>query len=195
MPAAILLDQRRSRRSPDLVEPWLAQVNSSPFPLLLPFERTAGDEMEGLVDDPRAFAEVVLQALRSPFWWIGIGIGDVNTPLPRSVRQSGGTAFELARRAVAEAKSRPAHLRVRGRERDSGDLEAALLLMGALYSRRRQRESLALRLRSSGLNTVQIAERLGITKQAVSQQLRTARWTEEQAGRALVEHLAARALA
>jgi predicted transcriptional regulator len=45
------------------------------------------------------------------------------------------------------------------------------------------------RLRKSGLTIVQIAGQLGITKQAVSQQLRVSR-TEEQAGRRLVEHLA-----
>ncbi len=194
MPAAILLDQRRSRRGPDLVEPWLKRVNASDIRLLLPFERTAGDEMEGLVDDPKAFTEIVLPALESPSWWIGIGIGDVDTPLPKSVRQSRGIAFELARQAIGEAKARPERLRVLDRERDPVDLEAVLLLMGALYSRRRQRDSPALRLRSSGLNTVQIAERLGVTKQAVSQQLLTARWAEEQAGKVLVEHLAALAL-
>ena len=195
MPAAILLDQRRSRRGPDLVEPWLKRVNSSATTLLLPFERTVGDEMEGLVDDPRTLTSVVLQALQSPSWWIGIGIGPVDWPLPHSVRQSRGLAFELARQAIEEAKARPERLRVLASNRDPGDLEAGLQLMGALYSRRRQRDSPVLRLRSSGLNTVQIAERLGITKQAVSQQLLTARWPAEQAGRRLVEHLAAAAMA
>jgi len=193
MPAAVLLDQRHSRAGHDLVEPWLRDMEDASLAFLLPFERTAGDEMEALIDDPATLTEVVLRALRTSTWWIGIGIGSVDQPLPASVRQSQGTAFVLARQAIQEAKARPERVRALAQDRDAGDLEAALLLMGVLFSRRHVPESPVNRLRQSGLTIVQIAEQLGITKQAVSQQLRVSR-TEEQAGRRLVQHLAEAAL-
>lgn len=189
MPAALLLDQRQSRGGHDLVEPWLREMGDPSLAFLLPFERTAGDEMEALIDDPATLTEVVLRALRTSAWWIGVGIGDVDQPLPVSVRQSQGPAFVLARQAIQEAKARPERIRVLAGDRDAGDLEAALLLMGVLFSRRHLPDSPVNRLRKSGLTIVQIAGQLGISKQAVSQQLRVSR-TEEQAGRRLVEHLA-----
>ena len=189
MPAAILLDQRQSRGGYDLVEPWLRDMEDPSLAFLLPFERTAGDEMEALIDDAATLTEVVLRALRTSAWWIGVGIGSVEQPLPESVRQSQGSAFVLARQAIQEAKAQPGRIRVLAEGRDAGDLEAALLLMGVLFSRRHNPDSPVNRLRKSGLTIVQIADQLGITKQAVSQQLRVAR-TEEQAGRRLVEHLA-----
>jgi hypothetical protein len=189
MAAAVLLDQRQSRGGHDLVEPWLRDMGDPSLVFLLPFERTAGDEMEALIGDAATLTEVVLRALRTSAWWIGVGIGSVDEPLPESVRQSQGPAFVLARQAIQEAKAQPERIRVLAEDRDAGDLEAALLLMGVLFSRRHIPDSPVNRLRKSGLTIVQIAGQLGITKQAVSQQLRVSR-TEEHAGRRLVEHLA-----
>jgi DNA-binding transcriptional ArsR family regulator len=187
MPAAILLDQRQSRGGRDLVEPWLVDMGDPALAFILPFERTAGDEMEALIGDPATLTEVALRALRTSAWWIGVGIGSVDEPLPESVRQSQGPAFVLARQAIQEAKARRERVRLLADGRDAGDLEAALLLMGVLFSRRHVPGSPVNRLRKSGLTIVQIADQLGITKQAVSQQLRVTR-TEEQAGRRLVQH-------
>ena len=189
MPAAILLDQRQSRGGRDLVEPWLVDMGDPALAFLLRFERTAGDEMEALIGDAATLTEVALRALRTSAWWIGVGIGSVDAPLPASVRQSQGPAFVLARQAIQEAKARRERVRVLADDRDAGDLEAALLLMAVLFSRRHRPESPVNGLRKSGLTIVQIAGQLGITKQAVSQQLLVTR-TEEQAGRRLVEHLA-----
>ncbi len=196
MPAAILLDQRGSRRSPDLIEEWRSALRADPgIRFRLPFERTAGDEMEALVDDPASLAEVALRALRSADWSIGIGIGPVNLPLPTSVRAASGDAFVLARRAVRQAKARAAgRLCVIAQEPGGDDMEAALLLMRALYARRPQAESRVIQLRDQGLNTVEIARRTGVTKQAVSKHLLAAHWAEEQAGRGLVHRLAQRLL-
>ncbi len=194
--AAILLDQRGSRRNQDLVAQRQEQLNNDQtLRFVLPFERTAGDEMEGLTQDPATVAELALRGLQSADWWVGIGIGDVDEPLPESVRSSHGTAFVLARRAIDDAKERPATgrihpVRVAALHRDPVYLEAALGLMSVLFSRSSTKQSEAARLRSSGLNIVQIAERLAVTKQAVSKQLLAAHWNEEQAGRRLVEYLA-----
>src|SRR5688572_25430169 len=52
--------------------------------LLRPFERTAGDEFQGVLDDPRALAPIVERLLREDAWNIGVGIGAVDEPLPES---------------------------------------------------------------------------------------------------------------
>lgn len=192
MPAVILLDQHRSRRASDLVESWRKQlVGDTALRFRLPFERTAGDEMEALVDDPRTLAEVALRAIRSSSWWLGIGVGSVDEPLPHSVRAAHGQAFVLARRAIEETKARSTvRVRVLAHPRNPGAFESALFLMAVLYSSRPNDERNIVQLREQGLNTVQIARTLGITKQAVSKHLLAAHWTEEQAGRELVRHLA-----
>ena len=64
--------------------------------MLRPFERTAGDEFQGVLDDPAALAPVVERLLREDAWNIGIGIGEVEEPLPASTRAGRGPAY-LAR--------------------------------------------------------------------------------------------------
>jgi hypothetical protein len=51
MPAAVLFDQRRGRNAgADLIDEWLTALNMDPdVSLVRPFDRTAGDETEGLV--------------------------------------------------------------------------------------------------------------------------------------------------
>jgi hypothetical protein len=196
--AAILLDQRGSQgvARADLVDEWLAALNSDPaLSLVRPFERTAGDEMEGLVSDPASLAAITLRALEIGSWWIGIGFGEVETPLPTSVRSGKGSAFVLARRAIESAKGRPRtgrshRVRVFAEGGDPGDLEAALMLMAVVLARSGIDGSEAVRLRATGLTILEIAKRLAVSKQAVSQQLLAAHWTEQQAGRRLIEHLA-----
>jgi hypothetical protein len=195
--AAVLLDQRASQDAgADLIDDWQAALNLDPtISLVREFERTAGDEMEGLVKDAASLAAIILRALQAGGWWIGIGIGDVETPLPESVRSSQGAAFVLARRAIGLAKGRPRtgrmqRVRILAERRDPGDLEAALMLMAVLFARSGGEGSEAVKFRAAGLTIVEIGQRLGVSKQAVSQQLLAAHWTEQQAGRRLVEHLA-----
>jgi DNA-binding transcriptional ArsR family regulator len=192
MQAVVLLDQRKSRARADLVAEWSGKLNADPsLVFLLPFERTAGDEMQALVDDPHTLTEVALRVLDSAQWWLGIGVGVVSQPLPRSVREGQGQAFHLARRALEAAKRKgSAGLRVLAGDRDGTDLEAALLLMGVLYRRRSEATRRVIDLVRAGDSGLEVAARLGITPQAVSQHLRAGHWREEQAGRVLVMHLA-----
>ena len=88
--AVLTVDQRGSRTSPDLVPGTLAALADAT--LLLPFERTAGDEFQGVLDDPASLARVVETLLREDQWNIGIGIGPVERapPRPRACRRRGG---------------------------------------------------------------------------------------------------------
>ena len=49
--------------------------------------------------------EIALHALRSGRWYVGIGVGAVDLPLPASPREGSGPAFVAARAAVEKAKS------------------------------------------------------------------------------------------
>ena len=191
MPAVVLLDQRGSRNRGDLVGPFTEELGTARgLRFLLPFERTAGDEMQALLDDPKTLGEVVLTALQSEWWWVGIGLGDVAKPVPTSVREGRGNAFLLARQAIAAAKRARLRVRVLGQHVDASDFEAALHLMGVLFAGRRATAQQAVRLRRQGLTQREISASLGITVQAVSARLRTAHWVEEEAGRRLVQRLA-----
>ncbi len=58
MAYVMTVDQRRSSRSPDLVEQALAQLAA--VPTILPFERTAGDELQGVLADPVSVVDAIL---------------------------------------------------------------------------------------------------------------------------------------
>jgi hypothetical protein len=192
VPVVILLDQKGSRRSSDLVQVWLQDLNTdSSLHFLLPPERTAGDEMQALTDEPQTLTQVALRALRSSWWWVGIGIGDVATPLPGTVREGRGEAFMLARRALTMAKKKRAvGIRVLAQYGDATDLEAALRLMRVLYERRSPRAQLIAELHLAGLSTVEIGRKLGVSQQAAAKQVFGSHAFEELGGRALSLHLA-----
>ena len=111
----LTVDQRASRRSPDRVPDVLRRLNTA-VPTVLGFERTAGDEFQGMLAEPDDVVDVVLQLVRAGEWSIGVGAGPVQTPLPPSTRAGAGAAFLSARRAVDAAKQRATRLAVRGAE-------------------------------------------------------------------------------
>jgi hypothetical protein len=185
----LTVDQRHSRGRGDKVEDLLGWLASHPG-VLRGFERTAGDEVQGVMDDAAAVVDVVLGLVRRGDWSIGIGAGPVNEPLPASTRAGSGAAFELARKAVERAKSSPQLLAVGAPSQErAAAAQAALDLLASVVQRRTEPGWEAVDLISSGANQTEVAERLGITKQAVSQRLRAAIWAPEVAGRDLAAQL------
>ena len=84
------------------------------------FERSVGDEVQGVVERADEVVEIALHALRSGRWYVGIGVGEVDLPLPASPREGSGPAFVAARSAVDRAKGAAAHVPlavVAGRDR------------------------------------------------------------------------------
>jgi hypothetical protein len=186
----LTLDQRDSRRSPDLVPEFLATIGD--IPAVLPFERSVGDEVQGLFCDASAVVDVVMRALRSGRWYVGLGVGTVNEPLPASPREASGPAFIAARQAVDAAKKAGERvpLALRGDRatngRSAAAAEAVLWLVGDLVRSRTVAEWRVLDLLPPGRRGLQVAvaSSLGITPQAVSKAIRRARLQEERAGRA-----------
>lgn len=188
----LTVDQRGSRRDVDRVAGLLAELRDPR--LLRPFDRTAGDEVQAVTDDPGAVVDLVLDLLRREKWSIGVGIGPVETPLPEQTRAGRGLAFEYARLAVERAKNSIGQLAVDGRDAPTAaDADAALTLIATIVLRRSAQGHEAVALARTGLTQAQIADELGISKQAVSQRLAAAGWQAELAGRTLAHRLLERA--
>jgi hypothetical protein len=88
----LTVDQRGSRRDVDRVGDIIDDMADRR--LLRPFERTAGDEIQAVTDDPALLVLVALELIRREHWSVGIGIGPVEQPLPRQTRAGRGPAFE-----------------------------------------------------------------------------------------------------
>jgi DNA-directed RNA polymerase specialized sigma24 family protein len=192
VPYVLTVDQRGSRRSADRVPAALAGLAG--VPTLLRFERTAGDEFQGLLDDPSVVVDAVRRLVRQGGWSIGVGAGPVQTPLPGSTRAGTGPAFLAARAAVEAAKRRPVRVAVRGPVAEpAADAQAVLTALAALVERRSDQAWEAIELVETGRTQAQAAAELGITRQAVGQRLAAGLWEVERDLRPTAARLLARA--
>ena len=186
----LTVDQRHSRRTTDRVEALLRDLSPHRGDLVRAFERTAGDEVQGVVAAPQVVVDLVLLLVRDRAWSVGVGVGAVDDPLPESTRAGSGPAFVAARSAVTAAKSRSTCLAVGGADQlGARRAQTALDLVAALLQRRTERGAEAASLARQGLNQLQVAARLGVSKQAVSQRLQAADWYLEAPGRDLAAYL------
>ncbi|RBY90446.1 hypothetical protein DQ244_13490 [Blastococcus sp. TBT05-19] len=193
MPYVLTVDQRASRRGPDRVGEALAELTAGVRPVL-PFERTAGDEFQGVLATPEAVVDVAVRLVRLGGWSIGIGAGPVQSPLPPSTRAATGPAFLSARRAVDAAKQRPMRLAVRGAVApDAADAQAVLSALAVLVGRRSDQAWEAIDLVDGGRTQAEAAAELGISRQAVGQRLAAASWELERELRPTAARLLARA--
>jgi hypothetical protein len=189
----LTVDQQGSRRSADRVAAVLPRLNRE-VRTVLPFERTAGDEFQGVLDDPAIVVDVVLGLVREGAWSVGIGAGAVQTPLPPSTRAATGPAFLAARRAVDAAKQRPMRVAVRGAvPADAADAQAVLGALAVLVDRRSEQAWEAIAAVSGGRTQARAAADLGISRQAVGQRLAAGQWELERELRPTAARLLARA--
>ncbi|WP_051084728.1 transposase [Kribbella catacumbae] len=176
----------------DLVPELLNTLNRRPrrIGLLRKFERTAGDEVQGVLSEARATVDVIVQLLRADTWYVGLGVGEVDQPLPRSTRAGSGAAFVLAREAVNRAKASPHHVNVVGtNEHAAEQAESVLWLMASVLRRRSDRGWAVADLLAEGLTRREIGVKLGISQSAVTQRAQAAGFAEEQRGRVLAAEL------
>jgi hypothetical protein len=185
--AVLTIDQRGSTRGSDRVPATLAGL--ADVAMLRPFERTAGDEFQGVLDDPAAVTTVVERLLREDGWSVGIGIGEVEEPLPESTRAGRGPAYLSARDAVTAAKSAPWRLRVAGDGQGVRALETTLWLWAAVLNRRTPRGWEVADLVDTGASYEEVAKRLGVTQSAISQRAQAAGIVEGRRARELVTQL------
>ena len=206
------IDQRGSTGDQDRVPALLARVAHLELPGAdTPvFDRSVGDEVQGVVRDPSAVVEIALQALRDGRWYVGIGVGTVALPANASPREGTGTAFVAARKAVELAKGAGSQVPLsvvpgimageagRGIPAWEGvqacaNAEAVLRLLGRLVQDRTEaqwRVVDALRRMGAGGHgpgrhgsQKQVALELGISEQSVSRTVLRSGWAEEWAAR------------
>ena len=194
---AVVADQVGSRAGADRVPAALASLE--PLEGLLGFERTAGDEIQGLLKDPADVVEAVIALSRLGGWRIGIGAGPVDTPLPASTRAARGAAYLAARSAVAAARTSPVQLALRLSAVGPAhyvelaeDAETALWLLRSVLARRSQEGWELMDLLDQGLTNARAAEHLGISPSAVSQRLARSARVEARRGAALATRLLTR---
>lgn len=195
----LTVDQVASRQVGDRVEHLLAALQEV-GPLagdaggrgtVRPFERTAGDEVQAVMSDPRLVTDVALHLAHLREWSIGIGCGQVDEPLPEHARAGSGPAFFAARDAVNAVKAgrrrSRSRIAVRGPNPDlASEAESIFALLGALDDRRTTEGHAVIdRMLDMGgaIRQEDLASELGITQQAVSARLRAAMWSEELAAR------------
>ncbi|WP_146363350.1 MarR family transcriptional regulator [Arthrobacter yangruifuii] len=180
----LTIDQRNSQGSGDKVPDLLHAL--ADLPMVLAFERSVGDEIQGVCASAHTAVDAALRVLRDGNWYVGIGVGDVHEPLPRSPREAGGSAFVAARQAVDRAKKtgdRPP-VAVAGSS-GAPEAEAVLVLLGRLITERTDAEWRILQHVEPGKwgTQTEAARKLGISSQAVSKAVRRAGWQEEWAAR------------
>ena len=197
----LTVDQQRSTTRGDKVPDFLARAEvwgERLDGIELPFERTVGDEVQAVVSSPSTALALVLEIVRLGGWRAGVGVGEVQDPLPEHSREASGLAFVRARAAIDRAKKRSSAVPVAIQSGDgpaSADVEAVVHLLGAVVERRStagwEVVDLLVDLESTGADATQreVARRLGVSEQAVSQRVRAALWAEERAARPVAARL------
>ncbi|MFI2566673.1 hypothetical protein ACIPWF_21165 [Paenarthrobacter sp. NPDC089989] len=182
----LTINQRDSRRDGDLVPKLLKDLRH--IPARLDFDRSVEDEVQGIVDSGHHAVESALIALRSGHWYVGIGVGPVNEPLPNLVKDASGHGLVYARRAVDRLRNSKERVPVAVDgpfAAQAAEAEAVLRLLGHIVQHRSAAEWRVLDLLTPGVRGQQktVAQELGITTQAVSKALARAQWVEEHAAR------------
>lgn len=174
---AITADQVDSRHQPDRASQQILELTALiSAGLVLPVDRTAGDEIQLLLASAQDTLVALLLLTRSGHWSVGCGIGSVNTPLPANAREAGGDAFVAAREAVNEAKKSENRFALRSvaQPAAASDCEAVIDLLLQLRRRRSPEGWAIYDLLATGVTQVSAAKTLGITPQATSKRARTA---------------------
>lgn len=177
----LTVDQQSSRTQPDRVPELLSAVED--VSTVLPFVRTVGDEAQAVLDSAPQVVRACIAIARAGQWSVGIGLGEVEHPLPDSSDQARGQAFIAARTAVEAAKNSWSPLCVEtvttseDHIKDAQDAQTVLRLMFDLTARATdaQWQVIGALRNTPGASQTQIAEDLNISQQAVSKSLRAAR--------------------
>ena len=186
MHLVLTMNQRDSRRAGDRVPELLHALR--PVAAALPFQRSVGDEVQGVALHPQAAVEAVLVAARQRRWNIGVGIGPLATPLPPDMEAARGAGMSYSRQAVERSRKGGERQPVAVTAHDTvsaGQAEAVLCLLARIVAERSAAEWRVLDLLVPGARGQQkyAAQELGISAQAVSRAVIRSQWLPEQAAR------------
>lgn len=182
----LTINQRDSRDVGDMVPELLRELRH--METVVPFQRSVGDELQGVVSSAGRAVDAALKAIRFRRWHVGIGVGELQVPVPENVLEAEGYGLVYARRAVNRAQKTGERipLAVEGPDSEiAAEAEAVLRLLGQIVFTRTDAEWNVLDLMTPGARGQQklIAGELGITTQAVSKAVVRSHWIEEWATR------------
>ncbi|MFN7243169.1 MAG: hypothetical protein ACK4M5_07930 [Dietzia cercidiphylli] len=193
----VTIDQRGSRVAEDLVPGLLGAL--ADVPCAAAFERTAGDEVQGLLADAAAVRSALLVALRGGEWHCGVGAGEVDDDSYASGTRAGrGPAYLAARDAVEAAKGLSGSVAVRvpaegGKEAAdwAADCEAVWALTAPLVLDRTEAQWRVVDAVDRSPTQAAAAHDLDITPASVNGALRLSRIREERAAYPALDRLLA----
>jgi len=193
MAVVVTVDEQRSRKAGGTRAPELSRSLNADAEIrtILPFEVTVGDELQGVLYDSKPLVAVLRGIARTGRWWVGIGFGSIDF-VGSSARTSTGSAFLHARQAVDRAKKLPWGVAVEGDESPLvRNLHGAIALWMTILQMRSARGWETVDLRRRALSEAEIADRLGVTQQAVNQRLRAALYGQDEEGASLIDSIGA----
>lgn len=177
----ITADQIASRSRADIAAPTIERLQRDHgTALLLPPDRTAGDEIQLVGADAATMLAIALELTRGEQWSVGVGVGAVGLPLPAATREASGPAFYAARDAVTRAKKRGTRFALHRQgpaEAGSAPAEGAEALIDLALALRQRRTAPGWELYdlvAAGLSYKEAAERLGISAPAASARAKAA---------------------
>ena len=188
----LTIDQVDSRSGEDAVPRLLRLL--APVDTTLPFERTAGDEVQGVLSDPAQVLLAWRTAVRDGHWSAGLGLGEDGEL---------GATSRASRDAVEDAKQEPSQVSVRVSPdapttavRAALDAQAVIRLLAILV---RGRTPAGWRIVDAAAarpdaTQAQLAEELDVSRQAVSKALLAAHMREVSDGEETAARLLGRAL-
>ncbi len=151
------------------------------------FERTVGDEIQGLVESAEQACAVIRRVLRIGGWHVGVGCGSVDADVlaeirTGTIRTARGSAFIRAREAVEKAKRYPVSVAVVGPDREGSEAAQALLqLIGVVVTGRTVAQREVVELLDHKRSGQEIAAILGISEPSVSRRRSLSNVAEEEA--------------
>ncbi len=160
------------------------------------FMITLGDEIQGLLSDPTRFPAIVSRIhaeFRPQAITIGGGIGEVATRLSPRVTEMDGSAFVNARTAVERAKKKRLEVVVVSGEPDLDEnVNTIYALMTGIQARWTLKQWERVNLYRKFQSIELVARKAGVTKQAVSADLKHTLWDRILEAEALLPGILAR---
>ena len=182
----VTADQRASRASADRVPDLLRHYRD--LPVVRGFERTAGDEVEAVFDDPAIVGSVVVD------WSLPVLVGGHRYRRCRSTAST--TDAEAGRGRPSKLRAQPSKRRKDGAyrcrssdRRPGAYAQTAACLLVDLVASRSEAGCEAVALVAAGDSQASAAKKLGISPQAMSLRLRAARWDLQPDSQTLVTEL------
>ncbi|WP_165165189.1 MarR family transcriptional regulator [Corynebacterium qintianiae] len=144
------------------------------------FEIVGVEDIRAHVESPGDALNLIMALLSDGNWAIGLGITRRGGAVHAATDATGRKPATVGVSADAEGS-------------EASDIAATFALIGHVLMKRTYEGREATALVRRGLNQNEAAERLGISKQAMSQRLQAAGWQAEQAGVQLALNLISRA--